>query len=222
MICFLYDVENEIKQMNVVKQLITKRKHLLLITLFFICVVCAYPAASVSDKISFEFPLEIGDSIYFEDGYYKVTLVETEWQLGWVVLNISCDGCLYEPREVYGRHEEAPTHYPSTSNPIISITDAIDVNRDSARVNMSFPEDWNYKLVTAEEVKEETKPVTVPKLLITKSVDKTTIKLGDIVQVTVRVKNVGNGSASDIAIIESPSAALVPLGGGLRPARQGE
>ena len=58
--------------------------------------------------------------------------------------------------------------------------------------------------------------MTVPKLLITKSVDKTTIKLGDIVQVTVILENMGNGSASDIAIIESPSAALVPLGSGLR------
>ncbi|RZN14146.1 MAG: hypothetical protein EF812_06165, partial [Methanosarcinales archaeon] len=150
MICFLCDVENEIKQMNVVKQLITKRKHLLLITLFFICVVCACPVASASDE-SLEFPLEIGDSIYFEDGYYKVTLVGTEWQFGWARLNISCDNGLYEPREVIGRKDQT-IHYPSTANPVISITNARDVSRNSARVNISFPEDWSYKFVTGEEV----------------------------------------------------------------------
>jgi len=81
----------------------------------------------------------------------KVTLVGTEWQFGWALLNISCDGCLYEPREVYGRKNET-IHYPTTDSPIISITDTIDVSRDSARVTISFPEHWNYKLVTAEEV----------------------------------------------------------------------
>ncbi|RZB29567.1 MAG: hypothetical protein AEth_01078 [Candidatus Argoarchaeum ethanivorans] len=201
--------------MTVMKHSMNKYIPLILITLFFISVICACQVASASDRISLEFPLETGDSIYFEDGYYKVTLVGTEWQFGWALLSISCDGCLYEQREVYGRKNQT-IHYPTTDSPMISITDTIDVSRDSARVTISFPEHWSRKLVTAEEVKEETKPVTVPKLLITKSVDKTTIKLGDIIQVTVIVENVGNGSANDIAIIESPSAALVPLGSGLR------
>ncbi|RLG24153.1 hypothetical protein DRN76_04400, partial [Methanosarcinales archaeon] len=148
---FLCDVENKIKRTIKVKRLMNECSYLLLITLFFISVICACPVASADDRISFEFPLEIGDSIYFEDGYYKVTLVGTEWQFGWALLNISCDGCLYEPREVYGRKNET-IHYPTTDSPIISITDTIDVSRDSARVTISFPEHWNYKLVTAEEV----------------------------------------------------------------------
>ncbi|RZB30882.1 MAG: hypothetical protein AEth_00836 [Candidatus Argoarchaeum ethanivorans] len=148
---FLYDVENKIKRTIKVKHLTTERSYLLLITLFFISVMCACPVASADDKISLEFPLETGDSIYFEDGYYKVTLVGTEWQFGWALLNISCDGCLYEPREVYGRKNQT-IHYPTTDNPIISITNTRDVSRDSARVTISFPERWSYKLVTGEEV----------------------------------------------------------------------
>ena len=201
--------------MTMMKHSMNKYPPLILITLFFISVMCACPVGSASDRISFDFPLEIGDSIYFEDGYCKVTLVGTEWQFGWALLNISCDGCLYEPREVYGRKNET-IDYPATDEPVISITDTVDVDRYSARVTISFPEHWSYKLVTAEEVEEEIKPVTVPKLVITKSVDKTRVKLGDIVQVTVRVENVGNGSASDIAIIESPNTALVPFGEGLK------
>ncbi|CAD6492202.1 MAG: S-layer protein [Candidatus Argoarchaeum ethanivorans] len=148
---FLYDVENKIKRTIKVKHLTTERSYLLLITLFFISVMCTCQVASADDRISFEFPLETGDSIYFEDGYYKVTLVGTEWQFGWALLNISCDSCLYEPREVYGRKNET-IHYPSADNPVISITNTRDVSRDSARVTISFPERWSYKLVTGEEV----------------------------------------------------------------------
>lgn len=191
-------------------------KHILtVLTLFLLTLIIHISPAHAVDKTSVEFPLEVGDAVSFEDGYYTVKLVSTEWQLNWALLNVSCNGCLYEPRELYGRQNET-VHYPSTDNPVISITNARSVTKDSALVTISFPETWSYKLISAEEMVTPT-PVTVPRLEVTKNVDKTTVKLNDIVQVKITVRNTGNGSAKDIDIDEIPSTALIPLGEELKP-----
>lgn len=48
-----------------------------------------------------------------------------------------------------------------------------------------------------------------PELELTKTVDKDTVKVGDIIRVSVDVKNTGNGDATDIRYTESPPAKFV-------------
>jgi uncharacterized repeat protein (TIGR01451 family) len=192
------------------------KHNLAILTLFLLTLIIHIPHALAVDKTTVEFPLEVGGAVYFEDGHYKVKLVSTKWDMGWAVLNITCEGCLYEPRKLYGRQNET-VHYPGTDNAIISITNTRSVTKDTALVTISFPKDWSFVILTAKEVEEKEKPVTVPKLEVTKTVDKTTVKLNDIIQVKITVKNTGNGSAQDIDIKEMPSTALIPLGEELKP-----
>jgi len=184
------------------------KKHAILVLLIFFLVLT--PTVLAEDRKSVSFSLNVGDTIYFEEGYYKATLINTDVGSTSIRLNISCEGFLYEPKELIGRHSETAVHYPSTDNPLISITDTKDVSSNSAVVNLTFPFDWYFEKITAEELK-------MPKLVVTKTVDKTQVKIDDMIQVKITIKNVGNGSASDIDINEIPSTALIPMGEELEP-----
>ncbi len=52
------------------------KKHAILTLLIFFLV--STPSVFAADKTSMDFPLNVGDSVYFEDGYYKVKLVRTD------------------------------------------------------------------------------------------------------------------------------------------------
>ncbi|RLG26315.1 hypothetical protein DRN85_03350 [Methanosarcinales archaeon] len=183
------------------------KKHAILVLLTFFLLLT--PAALAEDRTRREFPLNIGDSVYFENGYYKVTLVRTDDVMGFAWFNFSCENCFHEPKELKGYQDESQ-YYPSKDEQIISIREIRAVTANRAIVNLTFPSNWDWQIVTAEDAK-------VPKFVITKTVDKTRVKVDEIIQVKITIKNVGNGSASDIDIDEIPSTALIPMGEELEP-----
>ncbi len=185
------------------------KKHAILTLLIFFLV--STPSVFAADKTSMDFPLNVGDSVYFEDGYYKVKLVRTDDVMGFAWLNFSCDTmrCGYEPKELKGYQDE-PNCYPGPLNQIICIKKTREVTSNRAIVNLSFPSDWSWQIITAEELK-------MPKLVVRKTVDKPRVKVDEIVQVKITIENTGNGSATGIDIDEIPSTALIPMGEELEP-----
>ncbi|CAD7771331.1 S-layer protein [Candidatus Methanoperedenaceae archaeon GB37] len=105
------------------------------------------PALLAEDsRTSMDFPLNVGDSVYFEDGYYKVKLVRTDDAMGFAWLNFSCEDCPYEPKELKGYQDE-PNCYPGSLNQIICIKKTREVTSDRAIVNLSFPSDWTWQII---------------------------------------------------------------------------
>ncbi len=85
----------------------------------------------------------------------------------------------------------------------------IEVTLDSVFSNgASFVIESSKKLyVTERQAGEvETEPVTVPKLTITRTIDPNSAEVGQTVKVTLTIKNTGNGTATDIELIEGAIA----------------
>jgi len=85
----------------------------------------------------------------------------------------------------------------------------IEVTLDSVFSNAaSFVIKSSKKLYVTEryDVEVETEPVTVPKLTITRTIDPNKAEIGQTVKVTLTIKNTGNGTATDIKLIEGTIA----------------
>ena len=98
---------------------------------------------------------------------------------------------------------DIPTKYTSGSGM------AIEVTLDSVFSNgASFVIESSKKLYVTERRagKEVSEAVTVPKLSITRTIDPNSVEIGQTVKVTLTIKNTGNGTATDIELIEGTIA----------------
>ncbi len=85
----------------------------------------------------------------------------------------------------------------------------IEVTLDSVFSNgASFVIESSKKLYVTKRhgAEVETKPVTVPKLAITRMIDPNKAEIGQTVKVTLTIKNTGNGTATDIMLDEGTIA----------------
>ncbi len=103
---------------------------------------------------------------------------------------------------------DSPSEYKTSSGASIYI-EVISVYGDSVSLKVTGPEDWrvtNYYTVESEDEDEETKKeaVTVPKLDITRTFDTTVSEPGQVIAVTIKIRNTGNGTATDVMLDESP------------------
>ncbi|RZN36742.1 MAG: hypothetical protein EF813_06750 [Methanosarcinales archaeon] len=85
--------------------------------------------------------------------------------------------------------------------------DVIGVYSDSVQFSVSGPSNWRvtdyYDVETEEDLEEVADAVTVPKLKITRTLDIASVQQGQTVKVTFKIKNEGNGTASEIELDES-------------------
>jgi len=103
---------------------------------------------------------------------------------------------------------DSPSEYETSSGASILI-EVLSVYGDSVSLRVTGPEDWrvtNYYTVESEDEDEETKEevVTVPKLDITRTFDTTVSEPGQVIAVTIKIRNTGNGTATDVMLDESP------------------
>ncbi len=103
---------------------------------------------------------------------------------------------------------DSPSEYKTSSGTSIYI-DVLSVYGDSVSLRVTGPDDWrvtNYYTVESEDEEEETKKeaVTVPKLDITRTFDTTVSEPGQVIAVTIKIRNTGNGTATDVMLDESP------------------
>ncbi len=97
---------------------------------------------------------------------------------------------------------DTPTEYKTNSGTPIQI-DVISVQGKTVFFEVTGPDEWrvtNYYEVEPEEI--ETEAVTVPELKITRTLDISSVQQGQTVGVTFKIKNDGNGTASEIELDE--------------------
>jgi uncharacterized repeat protein (TIGR01451 family) len=170
---------------------------LAILMLFF---VCAH-AKENEDEITFEdFTLNIGDRI--DLGNYGIEFVDVQSvKDGIAIFKISnAEGALEEQRVMLldsgntfdgGAEEEGLT---------ITVTDIFD--DQSAKVRVEYMKDLGTpKKRTAERSKVAR---DIPNLVVEKTFDKNRLTLGEDVKVTVTVKNLGIGTASEIQVEDLP------------------
>jgi uncharacterized membrane protein len=98
---------------------------------------------------------------------------------------------------------DIPTKYTSGSGLTIEVTLDHAFSNAATFVITSSKELY----VTDRNAAEvETEPVTVPKLTIARTIDPNSAEVGQTVKVTLTIKNTGNGTATDIELIEGTIA----------------
>ena len=107
------------------------------------------------------------------------------------------------PEKTYTIFEgDTPTEYETNSGTPIEIN-VISVQGKTVFFEVTGPDEWrvtNYYEVEPEEI--ETEAVTVPELKIMRTLDISSVQQGQTVGVTFKIKNDGNGTASEIELDE--------------------
>jgi uncharacterized repeat protein (TIGR01451 family) len=174
---------------------------LIYLAVFLVIIISAQAKDSDENKVAFsDFTLNIGDAIYIGD--YRAELIEIQSvKDGLAVMHISqVNGALDEQRALL--QNTANNFDGGADGGGITLT-VIDIFDDSsAKVRVEYPESMG----TARKRSAETPstPRDVPDLFVQKTFEKDRLSVGDDVKVTIAIKNMGTGQASDITIEDLP------------------
>lgn len=136
----------------------------------------------------FNFTMQNNTALNFENGSYIIEVVEISRPM-YVKVNLTSDG-LSRINNLYDN--EAPITFNEIKLSASSIT-----NTESV-IAIEFPSGWS-----APKKYQIVRPVAIPNIVLTKSVDKTNINQGDVVSFTIKVENTGNATAYNLTLIES-------------------
>ncbi|MHC1631184.1 MAG: COG1361 family protein [Methanotrichaceae archaeon] len=152
------------------------------------------------ETVSREFTLNVGDGVKIGD--YRVELVNiVSVRDGLVETKIWKRVSDFEEWRVMEEHRD--TNFGEGADHGGLTLTVIEIFDDEAiRMRAEYRKDYGYprKYVTERAMA----PKNLPKLTVDKNFDKTNICAGDEVKVTIAVKNVGNDTARDIAVLVSP------------------
>ncbi len=174
---------------------------LICIAAFILLIIAVQAKEDSGDEVTFsDFTLYSGDSINVGD--YRSELVEIQSvRDGIVVMRVTkIGGALDEQRALLQNNANNFDGGSEEGGLTITVMDIFD--EQSAKVRAEYKE----SLGNAHK-RTSNRPKTsgdLPSLKIKKSFDKDVLSVGDDVQVTVDVKNVGTGPASNIALEDLP------------------
>ncbi len=168
---------------------------------FMLLILAAHAKEEDEDEVTFnDFTLYTGDRI--EVGDYRADLIEIQSvKDGLAVMRVSkTEGSLDEQRALLQNNANNFDGGAEDGGLTLTVEDIFD--DQSAKVRVEYME----SLGTARK-RTSDRPKTsgdLPNLVITKSFDRNMLSVGDDASVTVAVKNVGTGTATDIVVEDLP------------------
>jgi len=164
------------------------------------------------------FLLENNTGLNFMNGYYKIEVIELSkpGDMPFIKVNLITGG-LTKQYHVY--QDEDPSIKSEPFNQI-NLNSSF-ISQTAARIAVEYPDTWSSPVKYAIEI-----PVIaekIPNIVLTKSVDKTSLNKGDIVEFRIVVENTGNGTAYNITLDEKlPQGFTRAAGSSFPPAIQEE
>lgn len=156
--------------------------------------------SSVAGATIDNYPMENNTGLNFNNGYYLIEVTEVNKADNFVIVNLTSDG---KSRDYHLRSEDAQINTVPWNR--INNLNASFIITNSFMMGMDYPNNWStpikYTIDTPITIAEE-EASKVPNIVVTKSVDKTNVNLGDVVEFKLTVENTGNGTASDITLNE--------------------
>jgi len=161
--------------------------------------------ADTNDSYMFDDELQVNEGIEIEYGIIYIEVVE--------VKRISPERAKFRITSSQKSAEEhtiskgdIPTkYYPYSGTTCISF-DVIGVYSNSVQFRVTGPSNWHvtdyYDVEPEEEEEEAAEAVTVPKLDITRTLGTASATQGQTIEVTLTIKNTGNGTAKSIKLDE--------------------
>ncbi|MEA1905520.1 MAG: hypothetical protein U9N12_01015 [Euryarchaeota archaeon] len=161
-------------------------------------------AATAADHRIFDDDLRVNEGIEIHNDI-KIEVVEVNAAfVGSAKFRISSYMRLAEAHTIY-KGDSPSFDYKTYGGSYIYIEVLAVRGGNRVEFNVTGPADWrvtNYYEVEPEETEDETEAVTIPKLKITRTLDISSVQQGQTVGVTFKIKNDGNGTASEIELDE--------------------
>ena len=154
----------------------------------------AIPAGNASSQI-FSFTLQNNTGLDFENGAFRIEVIELAYLDYYVKVNTT-SGSISKTYSLFDGEI-------NTINPI-KINSSYITSKD-ARLTIEFPDVWGYP--KSYKIEPHVIHVGIPNLVLTKTSDKNSIDLGDVVSFTIKVENTGNATAFNLSLVER-----LPLG----------
>lgn len=156
---------------------------------FLILLLSVFPTAAEASTKTYNFTMENNTGLNFENGSYNIEVIEIAPPL-YVKVNMT-----YNEQPVIKNlyDSEAAITYNQIKISASSIT------RTSAIVTIEFPDGWGYKKY---QIVRPVAPVGVPNIVLTKSVDKTNMNIGDVAEFKIKMENTGNATAYNVTLSE--------------------
>ncbi|MDL5503957.1 MAG: hypothetical protein QSU88_12175, partial [Candidatus Methanoperedens sp.] len=128
-------------------------------------------------------------------GYYKIEVIEISkpGDMPFIKVNLITDGLT---KLYYLRENEDPSINIEPFNKI-NLNSSF-ITTTAAQVSVEYPDNWESPIKYNIEI-----PIVaekIPEIALTKSVDKTTLNKGDVVEFKIIVENNGNGTALNLTI----------------------
>ena len=156
---------------------------------FLLFVLLAFPVPGEASTQTYNFTVSNNTAINFENGAYIIEVVEISppvyAKVNMTFSNVSRSNNLYE--------DEAPITFYQLSLRAYTISDTV-------RISIDFPAGWGYPKIYPVAI--PTIPVGVPNIVLTKSVDKTSLDVGDVAEFKIKVENIGNATAYDLTLTD--------------------
>lgn len=143
----------------------------------------------------YNFTMQNNTGLNFENGAYIIEVIEISTHAPkFVKVNLTVSGS----SKNFNLYESEDPYLPSPFN-IINIISSF-ITDTSAIIKIEFPDNWGspepYPIV------RPVTPVGIPNIVLTKSVDKTNVNIGDVLQIKIIAENKGNGTAYNLTLIE--------------------
>jgi uncharacterized repeat protein (TIGR01451 family) len=161
--------------------------------LLLILFIFSIPVGAVRTDI---FLLENNTGLNFMNGYYKIEVIKMSEPIEFnhfVIVNLSTGGLT---RQYYLRENEDPSINNEPFNKIKLNYSFI--SQTIAKITVEYPDTWSYPDRYAIEIPVITEKM--PNIVLTKSVDKTMLNKGDVVEFKLIVENTGNGTAYNLSL----------------------
>ena len=141
------------------------------------------------------FFLENNTGLDFMTGYYKIEVIEISkpGDMPFVKVNLITGGLT---KQYYLRENEDPSINIEPFNKI-NLNSSF-ITTTVAKISVEYPDNWGSPIKYNIEI-----PVVaekIPEIVLTKSVDKTTLNKGDVVEFKLILENTGNGTAYNLTL----------------------
>ena len=157
---------------------------------FLVSILLLLPILAGAQTQKFNFTVENNSAMNFENGSYIIEVIEVGKSM-YARVNITFSG-QSKINNIYDGETPLPFGQIKISSSSITST--------KATINVEFPDGWAFPKIY--QIVRPTAPVGIPNLIITRTVDKTNLNVGDVLSFTINVENTGNATAYNITLTE--------------------
>ena len=158
---------------------------------FLVSILLLLPILAGAQTQKFNFTVENNSAMNFENGSYIIEVIELDKFTTYARVNITFSG-QSKINNIYDGETPLPFGQIKISSSSITST--------KATINVEFPDGWAFPKIY--QIVRPTAPVGIPNLIVTRTVDKTNLNVGDVLSFTINVENTGNATAYNITLTE--------------------